>query len=227
MKPSVVYLPMRKGSERVKNKNTRPFVDKTFGLFELKINQLSKVMVDRIIISTNDEEIIAYCEKLNDSRIIVDHRPEEYCTSTTSTDDLIRYASSLFDNETVLWTHVTSPFIDEKIYNTALKFYRKMEPEFDSLMTVNRLQSFLWNNTGPINYDKNTLKWPWTQSLDTIYEVNSGIFIADSLIYRNDGDRIGNKPYLFETDDIISFDIDWESDFYIAEQIYKSRNNIA
>lgn len=227
MKPSVVYLPMRKGSERIKNKNTRPFADKKFGLFELKINQLLRVMVDRIIISTNDKEIIAHCEQLNDSRIFVDHRPEEYCTSATSTDNLICYASSLFDNETVLWTHVTSPFIDENMYNEALNIYRKMEPEFDSLMTVNKLQSFLWNKKGPINYDRKKLKWPWTQSLDTIYEVNSGIFIADSSIYLNFGDRIGNKPYLLETDDIISFDIDWESDFYIAEQIYKSHNNLA
>jgi len=33
-------------------------------------------------------------------------------------------------------------------------------------------------------------------------------------------DRIGNKPYLFELNDEISFDIDWLPDFKIAEAMY-------
>ena len=225
MKKSVVFLPMRRGSERVKNKNIRPFADKEFGLFELKIEQLLKSNIDRIIVSTNDHQIINYAEKINNNKICIDHRPEEYCTSKTSTDDLISYAGTLFDNEIVIWTHVTSPFIDEKVYNDAIEIYQKNLSEFDSLMSVNKFQSFLWDSTGPINYNKDELKWPWTQTLNKLYEINSGIFIADSLIYQTIGDRIGSKPYLFETDKILSFDIDWEDDFAIAQEIYKAKKN--
>ena len=46
-KPIAFFLPTRKGSERVKNKNTRPFAGIQGGLMENKIRQLvaSKLLV--------------------------------------------------------------------------------------------------------------------------------------------------------------------------------------
>ena len=50
------FLPTRKGSERVKNKNTRPFAGIEGGLIENKIRQLLCCeKIDEIILSTNDE----------------------------------------------------------------------------------------------------------------------------------------------------------------------------
>ena len=50
------FLPARKGSERVKNKNTRSFAGIEGGLVENKIRQLlSTKHVDEIILSTYDE----------------------------------------------------------------------------------------------------------------------------------------------------------------------------
>ena len=61
-----VYLPCRKGSKRVKTKNTKPFFKFKFGLFENKINQLLKVKsIAKIFVSTDDPKIINYCKKKN------------------------------------------------------------------------------------------------------------------------------------------------------------------
>ena len=61
-----VFLPCRKGSERIKNKNTRKFCNFNHGLLELKINQLLKSHhIDKILISTNDNEILNYLINLN------------------------------------------------------------------------------------------------------------------------------------------------------------------
>lgn len=58
------YLPTRKGSERVKNKNTRPFADIEGGLVENKVKQLlTTKLIDEIIFSSNDETCIAIAEK--------------------------------------------------------------------------------------------------------------------------------------------------------------------
>lgn len=47
------FLPTRKGSERVKNKNTRPFADIEGGLVENKIKQLlSTKHIDEILFSS-------------------------------------------------------------------------------------------------------------------------------------------------------------------------------
>ena len=87
-------------------------------------------------------------------------------------------------------------------------------------MSVTKIQKFIWNESGPISYDKSKEKWPRTQTIDPLYEVNSAIFMADIEIYKNIGDRIGKKPLLFETSEKQSFDIDWEDDFEIAEVLW-------
>ena len=55
---------------------------------------------------------------------------------------------------------------------------------------------------------------------EPIIEINNAVFIADKSIYKKYSDRIGKNPYLLKTSKINSFDIDWETDFDIAEQIY-------
>lgn len=219
-----VFLPCRAGSERVPHKNTRTFAGIEGGLLKIKLQQLIACnAIDTIVLSTNDEEVIQLAETVSSDKIKIDKRPEHLATSNTSTDDLVKYVPSIISEGAVLWTHVTSPFIDGKIYEEAINTYKEVlsKGENDSLMSVTALRTFIWNKEGAINYDRNKEKWPRTQTIEPLYEINSGIFLADIDIYKNLQDRIGKKPFLFENNDIDSFDIDWEEDFFIAEAIYK------
>ncbi|MEN9919771.1 MAG: hypothetical protein RL662_2207 [Bacteroidota bacterium] len=219
-----IFLPCRAGSERVPKKNTKPFADTEGGLLKIKLHQLIACkLVDDIVVSTNDEDVIRIATSLNNDRIRIDRRPEHLATSATSTDDLVKYLPSIITEGDVLWTHVTSPFIDAKIYEQAIIIYREMvaKGEHDSLMSVTPLKTFIWDKNGAINYDRNKEKWPRTQTIEPLFEINSGIFLTHVDVYKNNQDRIGAKPYLFENNDIDSFDIDWEEDFFIAEAIYK------
>ncbi|QIK53503.1 acylneuraminate cytidylyltransferase family protein [Dysgonomonas sp. HDW5A] len=218
-----VFLPCRAGSERVPHKNTRTFAGIEGGLLKIKLQQLIACnAIDTIVLSTNDEEVIQLAETLSSDKIKIDRRPEHLATSSTSTDDLVKYVPTIISEGAVLWTHVTSPFIDGKIYEEAINVYKDAlsKGENDSLMSVTALRTFIWNKEGAVNYDRNNEKWPRTQTIEPLYEINSGIFLADIDIYRNLQDRIGQKPFLFENNDIDSFDIDWEEDFFIAEAIY-------
>lgn len=219
-----VFLPCRAGSERVPHKNTRTFAGVEGGLLKIKLQQLIACnAIDAIVLSTNDDEVIHLAEALSSHKIKIDRRPEHLATSSTSTDDLVKYVPTIIHEGAVLWTHVTSPFIDEKIYEEAINAYKDVlaKGEYDSLMSVTSLRTFIWNKEGAINYDRQKEKWPRTQTIEPLYEINSGIFLADINIYTNLQDRIGKKPFLFENNDIDSFDIDWEEDFFIAEAIYK------
>lgn len=221
-----VFLPCRAGSERVPHKNTRSFAGIDGGLLKIKITQLlSSKYIDSVVLSTNDNEVIDIAKSFNDKKIIIDKRPEHLASSSTKTDELIQYVPSVIHEGAVLWTHVTSPFIDEKIYDDAVTCYKDIisGTEYDSLMSVTALRTFIWDKKGAVNYDRKIEKWPRTQTLEPVFEINSGIFIADIDIYKKMNDRIGQKPYLFENNDIESFDIDWEEDFFIAEAIYKQR----
>lgn len=217
------FLPCRAGSERVPHKNTRTFAGVEGGLLKIKLQQLIACKaIDTIILSTNDDEVIQLAKTISSDKIRIDRRPEHLATSSTSTDDLVKYVPTIISEGAVLWTHVTSPFIDGKIYEEAIDAYRDAlsKGENDSLMSVTALRTFIWNKEGAVNYDRNKEKWPRTQTIEPLYEINSGIFLADIDIYKNLQDRIGQKPFLFENNDIDSFDIDWEEDFFIAEAIY-------
>ena len=112
-----VFLPCRSGSKRVPKKNTRTFAGREDGLIGIKIEQLSKAkLINRIIVSTDDEVVIECIEKLRVKidNLELDRRPKHLALDTTSTDELISYVPDVIKEGHVLWTHVTSPFIKKK-----------------------------------------------------------------------------------------------------------------
>lgn len=218
---NIVFLPCRKGSQRVPNKNTRTFAGVEGGLLRIKLEELLKAsLVDKILLSSNDEEVLRIGEDFKNPKIQVLPRPDCLCTSETSTDDLILYVSELVKEGTILWTHVTSPFLSAKTYDDMLVSFHSNRDSYDSLMSVNVIRNFLWNEKEPVNYDRLVEKWPRTQTLSSLYEPNSGAFIADANIYQTIHDRIGNKVYMYETSRLESLDIDWPEDFEFAQQLY-------
>ena len=222
-----VFLPTRKGSQRVLNKNTRPFAGYSGGLLELKLRQLSKLDVDEVILSTNDESSINLAEKFikNFPNLRIDIRPDHLASSNTNLTDLIAYAAQISKCDHILWTHVTSPIVNEKTYLKAIeKYLTSLDDGFDSLMSVTTFKNFLWNieSNDIINrVEGSTKRWPQTQDLENLFEINSAIFIASRKIYEENLDRLGKKPFLFEMDKIEAIDVDWEEDFKIAEAVYE------
>lgn len=220
------FLPTRKGSERVMNKNTRPFAGVNGGLVKIKIEQLLQVeRVNEIIISTNDKATIEIAETFKNDRITIIERPDYLCQSSTVIEDFINYIPTITDSEHIFWVHATAPFADSKILNEALDLYDELVLDnnaFDSLLSVTKIQQFLWSTESNtcVNYDRSIVKWPRTQDLQPLYEINHAFYINSRDNYIKYKDRIGVKPYLFELDHIHSFDIDWEDDFKMAELLY-------
>lgn len=227
MKKVIAFVPMRKGSDRVKNKNSRNFAGISGGLCFIKISQLLKVRsISRIVISTNDNEIKEIARSFKSDRLIIDERSEELSSSQTSTDDLVNHVPKIITSGVVLWTHVTSPFIDERAYENIVNQYFCNLKTNDSLMSVTKVQKFFWNHKGPLNYNKLYEKWPRTQTLEPIFEVNSGAFVANIKIYKEFSDRIGNNPLLYTIDEREAFDVDWEFDFEIAELMWRKHGRL-
>ena len=220
--PVVCFLPCRKGSERVPRKNIKPFASYEHGLIEVKLQQLlATEEIDRIVLSTNDDEILDYAAQFDTPRLVLHKRSDDLSSSQTSTDELVAHARELIGTGHILWTHVTSPFVSSKIYSDIISAYRgALDQGYDSLMTTTQIHGFLWNDDGhPINYDRSVEKWPRTQTLAPLHEINSGAFLAHCDVYDGEDDRIGQRPYLYAMDKILAYDIDWPADFIIAEQM--------
>ena len=223
-----VFLPCKKNSTRVKNKNKRRFANINYGLLNIKINQLINCKsINKIYLSTNDSSIIDYVNKLNNKKIIIHIRKDKtLSTNKTSTQQLINHASEIIKDGHILFTHVTSPFLTTKLYEKIIKKYKDiLKKNFDSLMTVNELKGFIWNKTKPINYNREKIKWPKTQDISGLFKVNSGVFLTSREIYILKKDRIGKKPFFYNLSRFEGLDIDELEDFYFAEYVYEKTIN--
>lgn len=219
------FLPCRLGSQRVPNKNIRVFAGIEGGLLKIKLDQLcSSKKIDNIVLSSNDPRILEFASKYKDSRLIIDERPDYLGSNQTTTDELIKYVPSVISEGHVLWTHVTSPFLKEGDYNQIIEcYFKQLEDGYDSLMTVLKLQTFIWDKKKPVSYERNGLKWPMTQNIEPLFEVDSGVFLSSINNYKEYNDRIGKTPFLYEQEKNKSIDIDWPEDFIFAERLWENK----
>lgn len=222
-----IFLPTRAGSERIANKNTRNFAGVEGGLLAIKLEQLlSLFKVKEVVLSTNDQGSIKVAQNfLSNPKLKLIQRPDHLAQSHTNLIDLVDYVPSVCNSEHILWTHVTSPLVNAVDYETAIDLYfEKIAENYDSLMSVKEIQNYVWSekeNKVLNKKDGDFKKWPRTQDLEKIFEVNSAIFMASKTVYKEEEDRVGVKPYLLTHNSLQSVDVDWEEDFKIAEQLYK------
>lgn len=227
------FIPCRAGSERVKNKNTRPFGGLQNGLLELKLRQFQRVKaLDKIIISSNDPIVLDYAEKFSvqeDPRIIPLPRPDVYGSSSTSMGAFIKdYISHLSEDGHLFWTHVTHPFVTASVYEKAIeKYSTKLDEGYDCLVSATKIQKFLWRGGQPFNYDNSIERWPRSQDLEPVFEINHAIYAIPFQVMREVGDRVGNKPYFFEMAESDAMDIDWEDQFQLLNEIALARRSLS
>ncbi|ASP35874.1 cytidylyltransferase domain-containing protein [Labrenzia sp. VG12] len=226
-----VFLPCRKGSLRVPDKNTRQFASDGRSLLDIKLEQLQSTDgINSVLLSTNDEAVEQIARRYIDmpnSKIVLDNRPDEFCGNNTTTDEVISYAATVLTGDHILWTHVTSPFLGPEGYAEVIDRYQTgiASGKYDSAMTAKRLQTFLWNEEGPQNYDPSVVAWPRTQTLQVLWEIDSGAFVAPVDIYRNRKNRIGSRPNIIELSGIASLDVDTQTQFELAQSIWNAREN--
>ena len=219
---STVVIPIRKGSQRVIQKNIRPIGDFKFGLTEIKLKQLVQCdFFTEILIDTDLDNIEEIVDSIHipDSgpTIRIERRPAYLSGSDATTDDLIKYIIPKIKTDTLVWTHVTSPFFNKGSYQKFWEQYCSLPVTNDSLVAADVLKEFLWTDLGPLNYDTNKLRWPFTQSLKPIYLINSAAFAVSIEKAKQYNDRMGNTPLFYESTSIEGFDVDWEDQFKMVE----------
>jgi CMP-N-acetylneuraminic acid synthetase len=137
-------------------------------------------------------------------------------------NDVLLNAVRQVEAEFYLQTHSTNPLVRPVTIERAVRAFLDAWPIHDSLFSVTRLQTRLWDQlTRPINHNPAILLR--TQDLPPIYEENSCLYLFTGEILRQRHNRIGERPLLFEIDRLEAMDIDEELDFKIAEFLYRER----
>ncbi|MFC7706489.1 cytidylyltransferase domain-containing protein [Plastorhodobacter daqingensis] len=226
-----VFFPLRAGSTRILRKNTRPFRPDGRSLFQHKLEQLMQVaeLVDEIVVSTNDQEVFDQMPAdLKGGKLKIVRRPDALGSSTTKVRDLIDYVPGIVSGDYIFWVHATSPFIDDSDYRSALELLQSevISGPKDSVMSVNKIQQFIWDDSVKkiINTDRSVNPWPNTQDLAPLYEINHAFYINSRKNYVEIGDRIGRDPVLFCCEGLKKIDVDWPEDFALAQAMISGEN---
>lgn len=204
-------VPVRKGSERVISKNTRPFADTT--LLDLKLITLKEVKgIDKIIVNTDCEVSLEIAKKHN----VHTHKRLEYFASSQVTNDAHwKHLAEVTETDVLILAQTTSPLIKIESYEKSINY---LFEGHDSVNSVSLEKKFLWQNKLPLNYDINLT--PKSQDLPNIFSLNFGISIIDRKVMYEKGNVVGNNPKFIELDKAESIDIDDKFDFEFAEYIY-------
>jgi CMP-N-acetylneuraminic acid synthetase len=214
----VALVPMRHHSERVAGKNYLELGGKP--LYHHILETLSKCEQVTTIAVDTDSEIIKEGIKESFSEIQIIDRPDDLTPGAVPMNDVLLYDVSEIRSEFYLQTHSTNPFLKAETISKAIRRFSQNYPEHDSLFSVTRLQTRIWDSEArPVNHDPKELLR--TQDLPPIYSENSCIYIFDREGFQKRKNRIGNSPLMFEIEGPEAWDIDEEMDFQLAELFMK------
>lgn len=211
-------IPVRKGSQRVKDKNLRPFAGTS--LLDIKIKMLLQVPeIDSIVVNTNSEAAIEFVEEEYPNTKVIYHRREEYyASSKCSGSDFFKHLGEVTDTDIFIYAPCTSPFVKPETVSECIKKFLEDKGEHDCVSTVSSVKEFLWLNGKAINYDP--LNAPNSQDLPDVVALNFGTTVVKKEDLIKNHNIIGKNPDFVTTSDIEAIDIDTPLDFYIAEQLY-------
>jgi CMP-N-acetylneuraminic acid synthetase len=218
----VAIVPMRHDSERVRGKNYRMLGERPL-FHHIITTLLSCPRIAETVIDTDSPVIREDAARAFPTVGILD-RPAALRGGNVPMNDVLLNDVTRVDSDLYLQTHSTNPLLRVDSITRAIDAFASAQPEHDSLFSVTRLQTRLWDADGqPINHDPRLLLR--TQDLPPVFEENSCLYLFSRASIERHGNRIGERPLLFELPREEAWDIDEEFDFAVVEYLYKRRTS--
>ena len=210
----VALVPMRHHSQRVPGKNYRPLAGKP--LFHHIITSLLNCPeITQVVVDTDSPAITSGLRE-HFPQVTIIERPERLRADDVATNEVLIYDLSQVQADCYLQTHSTNPLLRPETISKAIQTFISNYPVYDSLFSVTRMQTRLWDQSGKaINHDPAILLQ--TQDLPPVYEENSCLYIFKRQTLLDRRNRLGERPMMFEIDPPEAWDIDEELDFQIVE----------
>ena len=210
-------VPMRHSSERVPEKNFRPFAGKP--LYQWIVGSLLKCeAVDEVLIDTDSPAIRKTCRR-DFPQVTLLERPAHLRAGEVPMNEVLLNTVGQVEADYYVQTHSTNPLLESRTIQTAIEAFLGQVPSVDSLFTVTRLQTRIWDGLSrPVNHDPALLLR--TQDLPPLFEENSCLYVFSEEVLRQEMNRIGRKPLMWEINAQEAWDIDEEIDFRVAELLF-------
>ncbi len=206
----VAIMPIKLNNERCPGKNTRLLGDKPLLAHELE-NLKRTGLCDSINVYCSDEAVIPFIpEGVNFVK-----RPSFLDLPASNFNQIFENFMNTVDAEVYVYAHATAPFITVDTMKQCIEAVKS--GEYDSAFCASKIQTFLWKNGEPLNFDASNL--PRTQDLDPIYQETSGVYVFTKEVFKKYGRRIGVNPFIKEVSFKETVDIDNPEDFDLAEAL--------
>ena len=211
---------VRSGSQRVVNKNIRPFAGSS--LLEIKLNQLKRIPnIDGIVVNSNDEKKLEI-ERNMGCEVV--KRDEYYASNQVSMSEVYRNMAENVNTDVIAYINATNPLLNDRTIVQAIENYKKNISQYDSLNSAHLIKEFLFKENLPINYDLR--HQPRSQDLPDISALNFAINIISREKMIECKNVVGYKPNIYIIDEVEATDIDNPIDFDFAEFVYKRKNGM-
>lgn len=213
MNKIVALVPMRHHSQRVPGKNYRPLAGKP--LFHHIIGSLLQCAeIAEVVVDTDSEPVMDGLRQ-NFPAVHILPRPEHLRPDEVSMNEVLAYDTSQVEADFYLQTHTTNPLLRSQTISNAIQKFLAIYPEYDSMFSVTRIQTRLWDQLGrAINHNPAVLLQ--TQDLPPVFEENSCLYLftRQNLLARRN--RLSERALMFEIAAAEAWDIDEELDFAIV-----------
>lgn len=216
------FIPLRKSSKGIKNKNKKKMVGRP--LFTWVLGEAIFSNLDKIYIYTDDDDIITFInrEYAWSGKIEVFMRSSVSASDIASTEmAIIEFCKKIrYNFDIFCLLQATSPFTTREDINNCLN--KVDDSEYDSALTVVNTHKFTWNKNGtPINYDP--FDRPRRQDFEGLLIENGAVYVTTKQTLKDKNNRLGEKIAIVEMPENSLFEIDSESDWIVVEQLLIDR----
>ena len=213
----VALVPIKLNSQRLPHKNILDLGGKPL-CYHMTSNLVNVKGIDEAYVYCSDESIKEYLPE----KIKFKKRDPYLDGDLVKGQEIYERFINDVNADIYVLAHATAPFIKQETIQNALD--KVLSEEYDSALSVKRVQTFTWYKGKTLNYDLEDI--PRTQDIEPIFYETSAFYIFRKEVFTEMGKRrIGNKPYFQEIDDIEAVDIDYPDDFKFAQAIMISRNS--
>ncbi|WP_282121838.1 cytidylyltransferase domain-containing protein [Algibacter mikhailovii] len=219
------FIPLRKGSKGIPNKNKRKMVGRP--LFTWVLGEAVFSNLDEVIVYTDDQDIIDFIEKEYHwtAKVKALMRSDKSANDQASTEEaMLEFCETIaYDFDVFCLLQATSPFTKKEDINTCLE---KLGDEFDSALTVVNTHRFLWNEEGQaINY--NPFERPRRQDFKGLLMENGAVYAVEKNALRKTNNRLGERTAIVKMTEDSLLEIDSESDWVAVESLLIERQKRA
>lgn len=215
-----VIVPVRKGSQRVKSKNLRPFAQDAEGrqvsLLEWKLKQLTQVLPAQNIIVSSDWDLAL--ELSYSFGVRSEKRPDRLAETDTPFEEFIGYTTSLVKTEHMAWAPVTSPFMGATEISECLMHYKSLSRNEQSkgLIAVSEERSYFFMGGSPLNFPVGKGHVA-TQDIMPLFLLNWAFVLRPTQGVRENSYMFSEEPMFFPISPVVNLDINYEKDFAVAQ----------